>query len=276
MMSVAQSFRGSIDFSGEEKAAHARHVGTITKVARQYLENTWKEHRAFYHKHGVSKFYGDRNPALDTPEKRIEALRLAGAPVSLENQLQPTSCIGLSLDALGAGFRAPRDARLENAWKKIHAYTKANDLDGSALLDALQKLGWEIVYWNPSPENNAKWDLEDGDRKSKGSHAYWYSRVMNHGTYYWNKVDDKSLLVGFGTKVPNEFRRVDFFVGVAHAGYHVFPGFVGDVIEAHSTRQLDSIDNLEQNPFNPLAKGGAPRWTQTDRYRSGIVGIPPK
>ena len=59
-------------------------------------------------------------------------------------------------------------------------------------------------------------------------------------------------------------------------GKHVFPGFVGDVIEAHSTRQLDSIDNLEQNPFNPLAKGGAPRWTQTDRYRSGIVGILPK
>ena len=57
---------------------------------------------------------------------------------------------------------------------------------------------------------------------------------------------------------------------------HVFPGFADDVQVARGSRQLDSIDNLEQNPFNPLAKGGAPRWTQTDRYRSGIVGIPPK
>ncbi len=274
--SFAQGFRGSIDFSAEEKAAHARHVGTITKVARRYLEDIWKEHLAFHRKHGVSKFYGDRNPTLNTREKRIEALRLAGAPVSLVDQLQPTSCIGLTLSALGAGFRAPRNAVLENAWEKILAYTRANDLDGCALLDGLQKLGWRIAYWNPSPENNAKWDLEDGNRKSKGWHAYRYSTVMNRGTYYWNKVDDKSLLVGFGTNVPREFRRVGFFVGVAHTGYHVFPGFMGDVIEAHSTRRLDSVNNLEKSPFNPLAAGGAPRWTSTEMYRSGIVGIPTK
>ena len=123
--SFAQGFRGSIDFSAEEKAAHARHVGTITKVARRYLEDIWKEHLAFHRKHGVSKFYGDRNPTLNTREKRIEALRLAGAPVSLVDQLQPTSCIGLTLSALGAGFRAPRNAVLENAWEKILAYTQS-------------------------------------------------------------------------------------------------------------------------------------------------------
>ena len=88
-------------------------------------------------------------------------------------------------------------------------------------------------------------------------------------------MDDKSLLVGFGTTVPAEFRNVPFFVGVAHTGYHVFPGFAGDIIEAHSTRRLDSIDNLERSAFNPLKAGGGPRWTTTEKYRSGLVGIPP-
>jgi hypothetical protein len=269
-------FRGSVDFTAEEKAAHARHIGTITKVARQHLEDIWKEHQAFHRKHGVSKFYGDRSLALNTRDKRIAALRAAGAPVSLVDQLQPTSCVGLTMQALAAGFQKPNDAALAKAWQKISTYARANDLDGCALLDALQKLGWRIAYWNPSPADNARWDQQDGNRKSKGWHAYRYSTVMNRGTYYFNKVDDKSLLVGFGTTVPAEFRRATFFVGVAHTGYHVFPGFVGDVIEAHSTRPLASVNNLEKNPFNPLATGGAPRWTPSEMYRSGLVGIPPK
>jgi hypothetical protein len=99
---------------------------------------------------------------------------------------------------------------------------------------------------------------------------------MKSNTYYFNKVDDKTLLVNFGTSVPSQFRSVPFFVGIAHTGYHVFPGFTGNVIEAHSTRLLSSVDNLEKSPFNPLANGGGPRWTATEKYRSGLVGVPPK
>ena len=218
LTSVAQGFRGTIDFSAEEKAAHQQHIDTITRVARRFLEDIWREHQAFYRRHRVSKFYGDRNVSLNTRSKRIAALRQAGAPVSLVDQLQPTSCIGLTLSALSAGFRAPRNAKLEEAWRKIHQYARANDLDGSAVLNALQKLGWKIYYWNPSPQDNERWDREDGDRRSRGWHAYRYSTVMNRGTYYYNKVDNKTLLVGFGTRVPSEFRGVPFFVGVAHTG----------------------------------------------------------
>ncbi len=272
----AQGFRSNIDFTPAEKAAHDRHIGTIKKVAREYLEDTMKEHLAFFRRHGVSKFYGDRNLSLNTRAKRVAALREAGASAALVDQLEPTSCIGLTLNALGAGFRAPGDAALAGAWTKIQAYARANDLDGCSLLNALQKLGWRIAYWNPAPQNNALWDRQDGTRKSRGWHAYRYSTVMNRNTYYFNKVEDKSLLVGFGTTVPSAFRSVPFFVGVVHTGYHVFPGFKGDVIEAHSTRRLDSVNNLEESPFNPLANGGGPRWTATELYRSGLVGIPPK
>ena len=259
-----------------EKQAHNTHLGTITKVARKYLEDIWKTHLAFHQKHRVSKYYGDRNQSLNTRSKRIAALQEAGAPTSLVDQLEPTSCVGLTLNSLAAGFRAPGDAALARAWTKIYDYTRLNDVDGSALLDALQKLGWRLCYWNPAPQNNEKWDREDGERKSRGYHAWRYHTVMTKGTYYHNKVDEKSWLVGFGTSIPSDFRTVPYFAGVAHAGYHVFPGFAGDVIEAHSTRRLTSIDNLEKSVFNPLASGGGPRWTSTEKYRSGLIGIPPR
>lgn len=272
---LGQGFKGSVDFTAGEIGAHRRHVATISRVARQYLEAIWSEHGAFYQRNRVSKFYGDRNTTLDTRAERIAALRRAGAPVALVDQLKPTSCIGLNLEALGAGFNAPGDPELAAAWRKIQVFARANALDGCALLHALQKLGWRILYWNPSPADNERWDREDGTRLSRGWHAYRFLTVMKYGTYYFNKVDDKSLLVGFGTTVPAEFRNVPFFVGVAHTGYHVFPGFAGDIIEAHSTRRLDSIDNLEKSAFNPLKTGGGPRWTTTEKYRSGLVGIPP-
>lgn len=274
--SRAAGFNGTVEFTAEEKAAHQRHLGTITRVARGYLEDIYRDHLAFHRRHGVSKYYGDRSVLLNTRAKRIEALQRAGAPVSLVDQLQPTSCIGLSLNALSAGFRSPGDANLESALQKILRFARANALDGSAVLLALQKLGWRVCFWNPSPQDNAAWDAEERNWASKGWHAFRYSTVNNRGNYYFNKVDDKSLLVGFGTNVPGAFRSAPFFIGVAHTGYHVFPGFEGGIIEAHSTRLLSSVNNLEKSPFNPLGNGGGPRWTPTEKYRSGLIALPPR
>ncbi len=268
-------FRGSVEFTAEEKDAHQRHIRTITRQARRYLEDVYRDHLAFHRRHGVSKYYGDRSTLLNTRAKRIAALQRAGAPVALVDQLVPTSCIGLSLNALATGFRAPGDAALESAYQKIYQYARANDLDGSAVLHALQKLGWRVHFWNPAPQNNAAWDAEERNWRSKGWHAYRYATVNNRGNYYFNQVDDKSLLVGFGTHVPRAFRDAPFFIGVAHTGYHVFPGFEGTVIEAHSTRPLASVNNLETSPFNPLGSGGGPRWTPTEKYRSGLMALPP-
>lgn len=273
---LAQGFRGSISFTAAEKAAHERHIHTITRTARRYLEDVWRDHLAFHRRWGVSKYYGDRSQLLNTRAKRIEALRRAGAPVSLVDQLQPTSCVGLALNGLGAGVDAANDPVLSGAWEKIRTFTRANSQDGSALIHALQKLGWRVHYWNPAPQNNAAWDAEERNWPSKGWHSWRYQTVMTRGTYYFNTVDDRSLLVGFGTNVPGEFRRADFFLGVAHTGYHVFLGFDGEVIEAHSTRALSSVDNLERSPFNPLGRGGAPRWTPREKYRSGLVATPPR
>ena len=274
--SLAVGFKGTINFTAEEKAAHQRHYGTVTRVARRYLEDVWRDHLAFHRRWRVSKYYGDRSQLLNTREKRIAALQRAGAPVSLVDQLKPTSCVGLALQGLSAGVREAGDPVLDGAWRKIQAFTRANDQDGSAMMHALQGLGWRVHYWNPAPQNNAAWDAEERNWASKGWHAFRYSTVMNKGNYYYNRVDDKTLLVGFGTRVPSEFRSAPFFLGVAHTGYHVFLGFQGEIIEAHSTRALSSVDNLERSFFNPLATGGGPRWTNTEKYRSGLIALPPR
>jgi hypothetical protein len=99
--------------------------------------------------------------------------------------------------------------------------------------------------------------------------------VKNKSAYSDTHVDDADRLVGFGEAPPPAFKLMPFFVGAAHAGHHVFPGRKGDVIEAHSTRLMNDRANMELSPFNPLAEGGGPRWTELEKYRSGLIAVPP-
>ncbi len=98
---------------------------------------------------------------------------------------------------------------------------------------------------------------------------------MNNNTYWFNKVDNKTDMVGFGTAEPKVLQTAAFWIGTANTGYHVFPGTFGDVVEAHSTRHITAIDNLEFSRFSPFATGGGPRWTKTEKYRSGLIALPP-
>ncbi len=272
-----------VSFSEQEVSTHKSQVRLITETAAKCLDNTYNEHLDFFAKWNVSKFYGDRRDEHKTRQGRISALQRFGAPASLVDSLEPISCIGLTVKCLKQGFEAAGQAPI---WKKIHDELKVdNKMYGTDLQNMLQQLGWKIYYWNPDPSKNAAWDEEDrkinplpaGKKWNPvwGGHAYRYSLVMNKGIYYESKIDNARLLVGFKLNVPEEFKRIPFFVGTAHAGYHVFPGRYGDVIEAHSTRPLNSKENLEFNMFNPLETGGAPVWTNTERYRSGMIVIPP-
>ncbi|MBF0408332.1 MAG: hypothetical protein HQM10_13360 [Candidatus Riflebacteria bacterium] len=293
----AQTGSSKLTISDDEKALYLKHKDQISEVAKKCLEITWATHLDFFHKWKVSKYYGDRNPKLDTREERLAIIRRVGAPDRIVDEMQGISCIGLTRQCLREGFEATKEPALVALWKRIDADVIANGVSGMVLLSHLQKLGWRILYWNPNPENNAKWDSEDptlvkgkpvswdsGVKDSDGNfiyhpswgmHAYRYQTVMKKGMYYTIGIDDKDLLVGFGDKTPESFKEFPLFVGVAHAGYHVFPGARGKVIEAHSMRDLDSIDNLEVGEFNPLASKGSPRWTRIEKYRSGVVGIAP-
>ncbi len=269
----------------------------INQATTQCMNSIWDIHINFYNQYGMSKYYGDRNPDLNTRAKRLSIIQEAGVDPKVVDMQEPISCIGLTMRCLGVGFRSTQDANVIQLWKKIENIVHANGVSGVVLIQNLQKLGWKVMYWNPEPASNKIWDAEDvinfKDTKivkwdsgvknefgqnvfnvGWGQHQAFYRQVVTKNLYYGIRVDDKSTLVDMKNNIPESFKQAPLFVGVAHAGYHVFPGMFGEVIEAHSMRRLNSIMNLERAPFNPYI-GGAPMWTNSEKYRSGLVAVPP-
>ncbi len=270
----AAGFKGSVAFDDADRARHRQGLSTILATAASCLESRHEEHLKFYRRHGISAFYGDRSSfgAMNVAQRRAHVASLGKDP-RLADLMKPTSCVGLTRECLGAGFAAAGQSDL---WQKIDAYTRANAFDGSAMQAALRELGWSVFFWNPNLAKNAEWDEQEirqhgASSPARGWHAYRWLTVQKSGQYYFNAVDDARSFVNFGTRVPTRLARVPFFVGVAHTGYHVFPGTFGHVIEAHSTRAITDPQTVESADFNPLATGGAPRG----QYRSGLLALPP-
>jgi hypothetical protein len=270
------AFKGSVEFTAAEIQGQNKNLNTIIQTASNCLEDHLEEHQRFFQRYGISAFYGDRSAfaKMSTAQKKAHLASLGKDPALL-SQMKPTSCVGLTLTCLGKGFV---DAGQAGTWKKIADYTKANDQDGTAMQDALRKLGWVVLYWNPDPTKNAVWDAREKAKDPQNKERFWGYHVYRYQTvtsakqnYYFNAVDDIETLVGFKTSIPAKFANVPFYVGTAHTGYHVFPGSYGNVIEGHSTRSIDDPQTLESSEFNPLKDGGGPRGT----YRSGLIAVPP-
>jgi hypothetical protein len=269
-------------FTAAEIRKHRDTLEVFTDAAADFLDWVYDDHLKFFAKWGVSKYYGNRKPEHKTREKRIAQLKKFGKPEFLVDQQVSTACILLAMQACERGFNA---TGMSNTWKKINAQLRIDQkFYGTDLQIMLQQLGWKLYYWNPDPSQNAAWDAEDQalnplrpGRKWMpvwGGHALRHASAVNRGIYYDSTVDNVTKLVGFKRTQPAAFKTVPFFVGIAHAGYHVFPGRRGDVVEAHSMREMIAKDNIEVAPFNPLAQGGAPRWTRSEKYRSGVIAVP--
>ena len=269
-------------FTSTEKSKHRNSLGKFTDAASDFLDWVYADHIAFFKQWGISKYYGNRKPEHQTKELRIAQLKKYGKPTFLADQQVATACVTLAMQAMERGFNA---TDMPNTWRKINDQMRIGQkFYGTDLQIMLQQLGWKIYYWNPDPSKNAEWDAEDkklnppnasGKWKPEwGGHALRYASVTNKSTYYDSKVDNAIKLVGFKKSPAPSFKDVPIFVGIAHAGYHVFPGRGGDVIEAHSMRTMNSIENIEFSKFNPMASGGGPRWTASLKYRSGLICVP--
>jgi hypothetical protein len=261
-------------FTAAEIRKHRDTLDVFTDAAADFLDWVFADHIAFFNKWGVSKYR--------TRDKRIAQLRKFGKPEFLVDQQVSTACIVLAMQACERGFNA---TGMPNTWKKINTQLRVDQkLFGTDLQIMLQQLGWKIYYWNPDPSKNADWDADDKAlnplRPGRvwmpvwGGHVLRHASAVNRGVYHDSKVDNATKLVGFKKTQPAAFKTVPFFVGIAHAGYHVFPGRRGDVVEAHSMREMIARDNIEVSPFNPLATGGGPRWTRSEKYRSGLIAVP--
>ena len=269
-------------FTSTEKSKHRDSLGTFTDAASDFLDWVYADHIAFFKQWGISKYYGNRKPEHQTKELRIAQLKKYWKPTFLADQQVATACVTLAMQAMERGFNA---TDMPNTWRMINDQLRIGQkFYGTDLQIMLQQLGWKIYYWNPDPSKNGDWDAEDKQlnppsasgkwRPEWGGHALRYASATNKGVYYDSKVDNATKLVGFKKSPAPAFKNVPIFVGIAHAGYHVFPGRGGDVIEAHSMRTMDSIENIEFSKFNPLASGGGPRWTASLKYRSGLICVP--
>jgi len=295
----AQTHAPADMFSEAEIRQNKAGARLISETAADCLDSTYADHVEFFYswRPNVSKYFGVRHKRYQTLEGRKIQLRAYGFDeqevAAISAKQVGTSCVGMAMECLAMGFgragMAPTWDKIFTELKRDHNGDGKGDFLGTELIAMLRMLGWKVYYWNPNPAQNAAWDAEDQrlspipEEKRKngakvnpvwGQHSAFYNQVMRKGSYYGITVDNAKSLVGFGDVAPKAFANVPFFVGVAHAGYHVFPGRRGEVIEAHSVREMNSIDNLEFSTFNPLGTGGGPKWTPKERYRSGIIAVP--
>ncbi len=271
----AFEFSGTFQATEAEIADHARSINQLALTTSSCLRRELDRHQSFYRSYGISPFYGSNSyfGKLSASGKRSYLSRKRLSP-NLVSEMEMTSCVGFAIKCYQEGFKTTGQ---EAVWKRIASYLAKNNYDGSAMIEAFRVLGWQVAYWNPDTSKNNEWEAEEkrkdptNNLRMWGYHHYRELMVNRKGMYYKNPVDDKETLVNFGTHVPYSFQKAPLFLGVAHTGYHVFPGTYGEVIEAHSTRQITDFNTVENAPFNPLQSGGAPRGN----YRSGIVALPP-
>lgn len=295
----------SIEFSDAEIRRHLKNSDLIARESANCIENVKKSHEQFYAQFGFSKYFGNRIKPSPSVSQRMTLIRNANyvnqsivqslSPSQLQQaveQMESTACITMAVRCIGQGFQTAGD---QDTWKKIYDYLgREGNWYGHELQQALMDLGWKSLYWNPDPSKNSEWDQEDrrlnplkpGKKWNPvwGAHQSIFQQVMRKKTYGYTslRVDDDVTLVDFKQNVPQSFKNIPFFIGIAHQGYHVFPGTFGHVVEAHSTRPVGRKDNIEFAPFNPLAGakpieqgGGSPRWSNLERYRSGLIVVPP-
>ncbi len=231
------------------------------------------------------EYLNGRNPGIAAKVKAV-ATELRDHEAGMKD----ISCVDLTRRCLGRAFE--RNGQ-QDLWKRIDSHVRANGVSGLEMQKSLINLGWTSLYWNPETISNGQWDAEDvvltpldpkrmnekgeGWMPVWGGHRIRCNDVNRKNTYFGVPIANKHTLVNFGIRTPENFKAVPFFVGTAHSAYHVFPGTFGRVIEAHSKRTIASRSNIEFSAFNPYDQvgGGGPRWTDSERYRSGVIVVPP-
>ena len=271
----AQSFNRKFVVTPQEKQTHAQSIRRMSPIVRNCLKADLTKHRKFMRKYGISAFYGSNSSfSKKSDSERRNFLRSIGKDPSLVDQMNKTSCIGLAIKCYERGFQQTGQADM---WKRVMQYASENGWDGSAIIEAFRELGWYVLYWNPDTSLNKQYDDADKARNptNKGGtwayNAYRLLTVKRYNKYYKNTVDDSSTLVNFGENPSDFLRYSPMMIGVAHSGYHVFPGYSNVIIEGHSTRGIQDPNTVEASYFNPLGYGGGPRG----RYLSGIIAVPP-
>lgn len=284
-----RGYKGYIEFSEEEKAEHRAGIAQVTKTSAACIRRHIQEQTEFWEMWKLSRFYGidsDWNRKW-TQEQREALFTRMHVPLKEMAKLKPINCIMMTLSCLEQGFHA---AGQEAHWQKIADFTALNNKTGTSLQFALQRLGWKVLYWNPDTTKARDWDEEEKARDKKiregnepenqfyfyGFHEVRLASVRKSMMYLYNPVDDATTLIDYQRTIPEKFRRVPFFVGTVHSGFHVFPGTFGHVIEAHNKSRPTNRRTIEDGAFDTLhPREPHPNGGAYGRYRSGLIAVPP-
>ncbi len=288
--SSIETYKGRIDFTPAEILAHQNGLAQLIAVTLNETEAKKREQTDWFRKCGMGTMYGWLAPySKMAPIQRqayIDQHATCAARPSLAD-VGVTSCENFTNKFLSKGFAAIGTA---STYKKINTYLNANDRDGLALVLALRKLGWKTLYWNtdiasvpPLPKDRSIVGVTPDD------HVYDTKVAITKHVYHGIPID--SYLTNFAPNpgsstrlddsVMARLRKVPYFVGISHAGFHVWNGSYGEITESHSFFDPDDQRNIQNGAFDPphasptcrevVVKGVAQSWC----YYSGIIAVPP-
>ena len=284
------TFKGHIEFTPTEVTQHQTELQTLLDTTVQTMAEAKRIHEGWLKSCGVGLMYGYLAPysTLDTA-KRADFLKqhaTCATPPAVSD-VKVTSCEIFANRFLAKGFAAIGQAP---AYKRIDTFLNDNDRDGLALVYALRKLGWKSLYWNtdvnsipPLPNDRTIVGITPADFREDTATA-----LKNH-SYYGVPID--GYLINFepnagspthkDDKALAHLDKVPYFVGISHAGFHVWSGSYGMITESHSYFDPDSKKNIELGAFHPPQASPTGREVvvggkkQTFYYYSGIIAVPP-
>ncbi len=286
----ASTFKGSIAFTKSEISNHSFGLPALITTANKKTDEFRAIQTEWIEKCGIGLLYGYVSPYSKLSEADraayIKTNATCATPPTVKD-IGVTSCELFTNRYLQKGFEETAQAAV---YKRINKFLNDNDRDGLALAYALRLLGWKIVYWNV--DVNAAPPLPD-DRKIVGQnpadHAWSTNIALKKKEYYGVPIDANMInfapLKGSTTKKDlSAYARlsdVPYYVGISHAGFHVWQGSYGNVTESHSYWDPIEKRNIEVGMFNPPYEsptGISAEYQgkrQTFYYYAGIIAIPP-
>lgn len=281
-----QSFKGSISFTAQEISAHQAGLSKLIATTLRETEAKKVEQADWFRRCGMGTMYGWLAPYSKlSPAARqsyIDSHATCSARPALAD-VQVTSCENFTNKMLSKGFTSIGAAAV---YKKINTFLVANDRDGLALVYALRLLGWKTLYWNtdigsapPLPRDRSYVGATPDDHVYDQKIAY--SRHVYHGVPVDGYLVNFSPNPGSATRkddsVMSRLRKVPYFVGISHAGFHVWNGSYGEITESHSFFDPDDKRNIQTGEFNPPSASPTCREIggQCWGYYSGVLAVPP-
>lgn len=284
------AFQGSVSFTPQEIVTHQATLATLIDTTLAATEAKKQEQAQWFANCGMGTMYGWLAPysKLNTQQRQTwidEHATCSARPTT--GDVQVTSCENFTNKMLSKGFSATGAAA---TYAKINTFLNANDRDGLALVFALRKLGWKTLYWNNDIHSTPALPK---DRSIVGvtpdDHVYDTKIALTKHVYHGVPID--SYLVNFepnpGSATPKDdsvmqkLRAVPYFVGISHAGFHVWNGSYGVITESHSFFDPDDRRNIQTGEFDPPHASPTCRdvvvngKTETWCYYSGIIAVPP-